>query len=170
MKKILLFLSVTLLIACHSKIYDWTTVSETRPTALIFLSTECPVSKKYIPTINRLKAAYPQVQFVGVFSDRESRQEVQQFCRDNQVQFSTAKDAGNALVRRWGATHTPQAFLLSTQAQVLYDGAIDNWYYDLEQLHREPTDHFLRNAIESLLQQRPVFVRDTRPVGCRIEQ
>lgn len=158
------------LTACHSKIYDLNSLVSSQPTVLIFLAADCPISQRYIPRINQLSNRYPQVRFVGVFSTRESNAGLQEYRKANHIRFTTVLDHENALSQQLGATHTPEAFLLSSSKQVIYHGAIDNWYYNLEQLYLEPTDHFLQNAMESHLRQKPVFLKDTRPVGCLIEQ
>lgn len=164
----LLFLSY--LTACSSKVYDLNALSNDRPTALIFIGTECPISQKYISKINQLAVDYPGIRFLGVFSPKETGDDIRNYRQEHNVRFPTVTDNDNVLLRQLGATHTPEVFLVSVDKKIVYYGAIDNWYYDLEQLHREPTDLFLKNAIESLLQHKPVFLKDTRPVGCRIEQ
>jgi thiol-disulfide isomerase/thioredoxin len=156
--------------ACESKVYNIDTLSKGKPVALIFLGTECPISQKYIPRINQLAAAYPQLQFIGVFSAKETSADIREFYKNKHLKIKMIRDNGAVLLRRLKPTHTPEVYFLATNQQVLYFGAIDNWYYDLEQLHREPTDPFLKNAIDSYLQQKPILVKDTRPVGCRIEQ
>jgi len=170
MRNLVLLLLLPYLMACNSKVYDLNALSNDRPTALIFISTECPVSQKYIPKINQLAAEYPGIRFLGIFSPNESGEGIRAYRQEHNVRFPTVTDADNVLLHQLGATHTPEVFLVSVNKEIMYYGAIDNWYYNLEQLHQEPTDHFLKNAIESVLQHKPVFLKDTRPVGCRIEQ
>lgn len=170
MRNLMLLLFLPCLIACNSKVYDLNALSNDRPTALIFIGTECPISLKYIAKINQLAADYPGIRFLGVFSPKESGEDIRLYRQENNVRFPTITDENNVLLHQLGATHTPEVYLVSVSKEIIYFGAIDNWYYDLEQLHREPTDHFLKNAIESFLQHKPVLLKDTRPVGCRIEQ
>ena len=46
--------------------------ADTKVVALVFLSTECPISNQSIPELNRIAAAHesPAVRFFGVLSDR----------------------------------------------------------------------------------------------------
>ncbi len=170
MKNILLLLVLLPLMACNSKVYELDTLPRAKPTALIFLSAECPISQKYIQQINQLSVDYPQVQFYGVFPIQESKYTFRKFKRSHKLNFPLIYDHQNRLAHQLGATHTPEAFLISCDKKVLYRGAIDNWYYDLEQIPAAPTDLFLKNAVERHLQDQPIFLKDTRPIGCLIEQ
>lgn len=170
MKNLLPLLYFILLTSCNAKVYDLNRVLKGRPTAVIFLSTECPISQRYIPTINQLAADFPQIQFKGVFPKQESRKSIQAYKADNHIHFQVLSDAESKLLQELGATHTPEVFLLAADRTVLYHGAIDNWYYNMEQITQKATDHFLKNAIELHLRHKPIFLKDTRPVGCRIEQ
>lgn len=156
--------------ACSSKGYTESWWAKRKPVALIFLSTECPVSRNYIGRINQLQAEFPQVQFMGVFSPSESPEAVREFSLSRQIKFPTLIDRNNTLLRRYNVTHTPEVFFLDSRQQLLYQGAIDNWYYNLDQLDMAPSEHFLKDAVVNFLQHKQISLKETRPVGCLIEQ
>jgi hypothetical protein len=139
------------------------------PKAIVFLYADCPISQKYTLKINQLAQKYPQVRFFGVFPQGDSEAAVRQFGEAYATQFPLRRDARNRLVRRLGASITPEVFLLDGQNKTRYAGAIDNWYFALGQYRPAPTEHYLEAAIEDLLARRPVARPRTRAIGCAIE-
>ena len=60
-------------------------------------------------------------------------------------------------------------FLLNEKEQVLYHGAIDNWYYALGKNRLEISEHYLDDAVAQALNQQPIIRPFVKPVGCFIE-
>ena len=84
--------------------------------------------------------------------------------------FPVMLDADSKIADFFRATTTPEAFLTDPQGQVLYRGAIDNWAPELGVHRTVITQHYLYDALESVLANRPVQVKKTEPVGCFIER
>ena len=75
--------------------------------ALVFLSTDCPVSKRFLPKLRELSATYGQkdIQFVGVFcSTQDTGREIASFmCFEKHIRFPVVKDEVVRVVPRgWG--------------------------------------------------------------------
>src|SRR4051812_15127170 len=68
-------------------------LAATRPAALVFLGTECPISRRYIPVLNDL-AKSSNVELLGVISDPSiGRATADQFVKEYSVSFPVLLDA-----------------------------------------------------------------------------
>ncbi|UUT34677.1 redoxin domain-containing protein [Microbacterium elymi] len=73
-------------------------------------------------------------------------------------------DEGQTVARRLGARHTPEVFVIDRDHELAYHGAPDA---DSErpELHAE----WLRAALDGVLADAPVTLRETKPMGCTIK-
>ncbi|ASV29392.1 hypothetical protein CJ263_03655 [Maribacter cobaltidurans] len=141
-----------------------------KPMVLIFLGSDCPISQKYGNTIRNLYALYKDsVNFYGIFPENFKDSEIIDFKKIYQIEFDLISDKNNELAKQLKASHTPQTYLINPSGKVLYQGAIDNWFYALGKNRRQVTKHYLENAIKSVLQGTPVKVTYTQAIGCFIE-
>ncbi len=149
----------------------------TRATAIVFLSTECPIARAYIPELNRIHESFAGkgVEFYGVFSDLStSRAECVDFAREFEIAFPVLFDGSGEMQSRLEPTHVPEAFVLDGGKRLVYRGRIDDLYRELGRRQQTPTTRDLHEAIESLVGSTsksgtPDLVR-TVPVGCLVEQ
>jgi thiol-disulfide isomerase/thioredoxin len=142
---------------------------EKKLVAVVFLAADCPISQKYVRTLNGLAERFPQVAFVGVFTRWDDAAAMRQFQSEFQPRFLLWRDAEGRLVRRLGANVTPEVFFLK-ENKVLYRGAVDNWFVALGRYRPAPTEHYLEDAIRAVLEGRAVAVTRTEAVGCGIER
>jgi thiol-disulfide isomerase/thioredoxin len=139
--------------------------------AVVFVSPDCPISQKYMKRLNELHQSYhQQVTFLAVVPGNVSRAEVKKFAREYRSQLSFEQDEDLVWVRSLQATITPEVFLLGADRQLVYSGAIDNWFYELGKSRREVTEAYLENAIQAAMKnEKPAHVR-TEAIGCFIQQ
>jgi hypothetical protein len=52
---------------------------------------------------------------------------------------------------------------------VIYQGRIDNWAYELGKKRKVITEYNLKDALTSVLLNKPISVSKTKAVGCYIE-
>ena len=138
-------------------------------TALIFYSSECPISNSYSPTLNRLAAEFPKekVRFVGVCIDPDlTDSDVAAHARDFGLKFPVARDPQGKLARKLGAKVTPEAFLIDDQGKTRYHGRIDDQFAARRKANANPATHELRDAIALLLDGKDVAVPFVEAVGC----
>ncbi len=133
---------------------------------LVFLSTECPICIKYTRTLIELSKTYPEVAWVGVFNRWEDSSAVRTFIKEYNLPFSVVLDQRHDLIQQLGARVTPEVFLLNKKAQILYHGAIDNWFFDLGKRRSVITENYLDDALIAVRAGKPVAVKSTKPVGC----
>lgn len=139
---------------------------------LVFLDTECPICQKTTQRVQALAKMYPkQVHFEAVYpTETVTRREVDRFERQFAFTLPHHLDPTHRLVRKYDATTTPEVILLSPKNEVLYRGSVDNQFYKLGRYRPEPTEFYLRDAIDATLHNQPVAVRDRQPVGCLINR
>lgn len=136
--------------------------------ALIFLSAECPICQNQVLTLNQLMKKYPDVQFRGVFTAWDKQRDIATFQRSFAPAFPLSRDKHHHLAKRLGATVTPEVFLLHNR-RVVYQGAIDNWYYAPGRHRVAPTLHYLEAAIRAVQNGRAVDPAKTEAIGCLME-
>ena len=135
-----------------------------KATVYVFLSTQCMVSKVYAPRLNALTRDYARrgVAVIGVFSNiQEGQAEVAAFATSHQFAFPTVRDADASLAAKYGATMTPQAFVMDPAGKVVYSGRIDD-NADTTQVHHRD----LAAALDAVLAGRPVLHPKLAAFGC----
>jgi hypothetical protein len=79
--------------------------------------------------------------------------------------FIYLRDEDQSIAREFDATHTPEIFLFGGNRKLVYHGKIDdNW--------REPekaVNHYLRDAIDEMLEGNEISVPETYSIGCTIK-
>ena len=119
-------------------------------TAFIFLSSECPISREYVPELNRLakEAEAKNIRFYGVLSDRSiKRAEAVRFADEFKLAFPLLFDASQELAGLFGPTNVPEAFLVDPAGTVRYHGRIDDQYSDLDKKREQPRRRDLFEAL-----------------------
>jgi hypothetical protein len=133
--------------------------------AFVFLGTDCPISQDYVGIINKLQQKYPQVRFLGVLPASNNR-EKKRFEKEYQVSFELKADQHKKLVEQFDVTITPEVVLVDADSKVRYQGAIDNWYFELGRHRPQATEYYLSDAIDDVLAMRDVRMHRTKAIGC----
>jgi thiol-disulfide isomerase/thioredoxin len=136
----------------------------------IFLSPECPLSKNYTLTLNKLFQQYNnQVEFYGCVSGKGFNiDEIQSFINTYKIPFPLFIDESKKLTNYLTATITPEVILLNNQGEIIYCGAIDDWMEGLGKQKINVSKHYLQDAITSSLNNKEVVVKKTKAYGCLI--
>lgn len=145
------------------------TAQHTKLTAIVWLSTDCPLSQKYSRTINLLKAryTYAEVHWMLVFVN-EKKKFVEKFVKKYALEIPYILDKNKTLTKQYQATITPEAVLVA-EDKIVYRGAIDNQVLALGKFADSATACYLQAAIDSVLSGRPIAIAKTTPIGCIIE-
>lgn len=137
---------------------------------VVFLGTECPLAKLYAGRLAELDRQYRDqgVQIIGINANQQdSLVEIAGYARKHDVEFPVLKDAGGKVAEQFGATRTPEAFVLDADRVVRYRGRIDD-QYGVGVSRDEATVFFLKDAVDALLAGTPVALARTEAVGCLI--
>lgn len=141
-------------------------------TVFIFISPECPLCQSYTLTINKLLTSYQNdsIRFIGIVPGMDfSAEEIVAFKRKYKTDLLLLRDPLNKLTHALKATITPEVFMVNQQQQVIYQGRIDNWAYEVGRKRTVITEHDLRDAIEAFKRHQPINKRKTKAIGCFIE-
>jgi peroxiredoxin len=142
-----------------------------RAVVLFFLATECPISNRYAPEINRLVADYAAngVAFYGVHSDPDiGAKAVRQHAWDYGFNFPVLMDPTQILAGRTGVTLTLTAVILSPEGELLYRGRFDDRYLDFGKYRDVDIKPDLRNALAATLTGQRIAESVTKPIGCAL--
>lgn len=138
-------------------------------TIYIFTTTDCPVSNRYVPEIQRLAAKFAaQAKFVLVYPvPGDSPAKIDQHRKKFGLDVPYVRDSDQKLVKMTGVTVTPEVALMKG-AELIYRGRIDDRYMDLGKDRPAPTRRDLELAIDAAVAGRTVAIKETRAVGCFI--
>ena len=138
-------------------------------TVYVFTTTDCPISDRYAPEIQRLAGRFAgKAKFVLVYPVQTDTPKMIDARRKKfGYALTYQRDTNQTLVRLTGATVTPEVAVMRA-GQVLYLGRIDDRYIDFGKDRPEPTTHDLADALDALIAGRPVAQKQTRAVGCII--
>ena len=79
--------------------------------------------------------------------------------------FPYLRDDDQSVARAYDATHTPEIFLFDKQRKLAFHGKIDdNW-----QEPNKVQNHYLKNALDELLEGKEISVPETFTIGCTIK-
>lgn len=140
-----------------------------KATVVIFIATRCPYSNGYNSRMAAIAKEYSAkgIPLVGINSNRtEPAAEVAEHARKNGLSFPVVKDEGNKVADLYGATKTPEAFVLDPRGTLLYHGRIDETYDEPKNVHSPD----LRNALDAVLAGKPVSKTETKAFGCTIKR
>jgi len=138
-------------------------------TVIVMLSPECPLCRNYISVINQLKLNNKQIQFYGIFPGSSyAVKEIADFQKDYKVAFKLFIDPQKVLTKYLNATTTPECILLNKMGNIVYRGQIDNWAVSLGSQRKLITEKYLANAIDELLSNKNIAIKQTTPIGCMI--
>jgi len=149
--------------------------SESRLRVVCFVGCDCPVAKLYAPRLKSLAQQFAGqgVEFVAINSNpQDSIAKLAQYAKDHglddsSISFPMLKDHDGQVALRFGATRTPEVFVIDSLGQVMYQGRIDDQYRP-GVVTDQPTRDDLRIAIEEFLAGKMVSVATTAAAGCRI--
>ena len=137
-------------------------------TVLVFTTTDCPISNRYAPEIQRLESRFgQQVRFVLVYPvAADSAAVIRTHLKKFFYSSEAVRDTAQELVKHTGVTISPEVAVLDAKSQLVYRGRIDDRYLELGRDRPHPTTRDLERALEAVVAGKPVAVRETQAVGC----
>jgi hypothetical protein len=146
----------------------------TRAVVLFFTASDCPISNRYIPEMQRLAKQFEplgvRIWFVYP-SPGDTAEVVRAHDREFAIGANTALDRSQTLTRMAHATITPEAAVFVSHGESLrevYRGRIDDRYLALGSERPQAAHHDLEEAIRAVLAARAVPQPGGPPVGCSI--
>ena len=149
----------------------------TEAVVLFFVASDCPISNRYLPEIQRLekKFAAQHVVFWFVYPNvGETSDAVHQHVAAYGAEQHILLDPHHQLVALSHAKVTPESAILVPERggeeplRTVYHGRIDDRYVQIGQERPSATQHDLERAIVDVLHHRSVQPADGPAVGCGI--
>ena len=137
-------------------------------TVILFVATKCPVSNNYNERMEKLAQDYKAkgINVIGINSNyTEPAAEVKSHAAERGLTFPILKDEGNKIADRWGATRTPEAYVLDANMKLVYHGRIDN-----SQKVEGITSNDLRDALDELAAGKAITKTGGAAFGCTIKR
>jgi hypothetical protein len=94
----------------------------------------------------------------------DSFERMKERAREQEFSFDYLYDEEQALARALGSERTPEVFVFDRDRRLRYHGAIDD-----NRDETAVTRHYLRDALEAVLENRDPPVAETPPVGCTVK-
>jgi thiol-disulfide isomerase/thioredoxin len=137
---------------------------------LVFVRTDCPVSNRYAPTIQKLSAEHGgKATFWLVYpSKSESAEVIRKHEREYGYKIPALRDPQHVLVKESLVQITPEVAVFDAQRHLVYHGRIDNLYEDIGRARSAATTHELDDAVAAAINGKSLDVSATHGVGCYI--
>jgi glutathione peroxidase-family protein len=143
---------------------------------IIFTCNTCPYAVKYDERINDLNIKYEPLGFPviaimpndPIIQPGDSFEQMKIAAKNKGYTFPYLIDEEQKIYPQFGATKTPHTFLLhktNKGNEVVYIGAIDDNYKDSNLVKIK----YVENAINSLIREEQIKVKETRAIGCTIK-
>lgn len=138
---------------------------------VVFIAVDCPISQKYIPALNALRGKYTQgdVKIYSFIPGKIKRKDLENFIREYDIRFPVSQDKKYQWTKALAAAATPEVFVFDHNNSLKYHGAIDNWFYELGGYRKTPTENYLTDSIERLLEGKDPKIESTKALGCFIQ-
>jgi peroxiredoxin len=147
-------------------------VAGSGPAVVIFTCNHCPYARAWHERLNDAGRDYTGkgVQFFQINSNdvtkspHDSLQAMKDRVAAGEFVGPYLRDEGQEVARAFDATRTPEVFVVSADGELAYHGAPD------ENSDEPKLDaHWVREALDDVLSDRPVKLASTKPVGCTIK-
>ncbi len=147
--------------------------ANSKTVVVVFTDNQCPYAKLYENRLVTMSSTYAArgVQFIFInpgVGMGEGSDQMQDLAAKN-YSFPYLADEGQRISRQFGATKTPEVFVLHNMGGefvLKYKGAID----DNPQVESGVRNNYLRTVIDEVLANKNVSNSDRRATGCMIKR
>ena len=148
---------------------------ETDALLVVFTCNHCPYAKAKFDLLNELAAEYDDLSVVGINPNdaeeypEDSLEAMREHVADGTIAYDAyLRDETAEVAAAYGAVCTPDPFLFGRENgdwRLRYHGRLD----DAMNPDDEPTEFYVRDAVDSVLAGEPVDVPDRPSRGCSIK-
>jgi hypothetical protein len=159
----------TVLLLAGLQVAAWTPPGS-KPLALFFIRTDCPISNRYAPVMQHLYEAFHDkgIDFRLVYVERDLTQaQIDEHRREYGYTMPGLADADRRYVQLAHARMTPEAAVF-VGGKLVYRGRIDDRYLDYGKTRPEATRHDLEDVLAGIAAGKKVQMRETKAFGCAI--
>jgi hypothetical protein len=164
-------LAVFLAAAACAAAEDNPFASSARARVLIFVRTDCPITNRYAPELQRLSQEFSSrgAEFWLVYPDPSSTaQAIEQHRTQFNFPGTVLRDPRHSLVKLAHATTAPEAAVFDSAGRLLYHGRIDDRWVNPGTARPAARTHDLEDAIAAVLAGHRPAQAATPAVGCSL--
>ncbi|MFC6096249.1 thioredoxin family protein [Flavobacterium qiangtangense] len=143
---------------------------------VVFTCNHCPYAQAYEDRIVALDKKYKKLGYpvVAINPNNPEKQKEDSFelmkvkAKEKGFTFPYLLDEGQKVYPQYGATKTPHVYVLQKSPKgnvVKYIGAIDDNYAEASAVKQK----YVENAVDALLKNKEVSVKETKAIGCSIK-
>jgi peroxiredoxin len=142
---------------------------EFKAVVVVFFADHCPDCKNYLPRIQSLAERFEEMEVAVVLISvstlpEDGLEHMRKTAERSRLRCAYLHDATQKIGRAFGATTTPEAFVLDGRRRLAYRGAWDDhWKADRVAVE------YVKNAVEAVLEGRTPSPAVTEAEGCFIE-
>ena len=146
---------------------------ESKIIVVMFTCNHCPYVQAYEDRLINLQKDFAdkEVTFVAINSNDEINYPEDSFenmvkrVKDKKYNFPYLRDQTQEVAKTFGASFTPEIFVFDQNRVLQYHGRIDdNW-----QEPKKVTKQNLKEALEAILENKPVSRANTQAIGCTVK-
>jgi peroxiredoxin len=155
------------------KTYSLESFKKSKGLIIIFSCNHCPYVQAYEGRIKAIQSDYKDkgITVVAINSNDDANypddsfENMKKRAAEQNFNFIYLRDEDQSVAREFDATHTPEIFLFDEDRKLVYHGKIDdNW-----QEPEKAVNHYLRNALNEMLEGKEISVPETYSIGCTIK-
>jgi peroxiredoxin len=137
----------------------------------IFVSVRCPYSNAFNKAMTKLANDYSEkgVVVIGINANSTETAEDMAAHSKKNFPFIVVKDVDNKVADLYGATVTPEAFLIDGTGTIRYHGALGNSNNPTTDESRANAKD-IREAVDALLKGKEIAKNKTKAFGCSIKR
>lgn len=145
--------------------------SSARARVLLFVRTDCPITNRYAPELQRLSQEFSSrgARFWLVYPDpAATAQSIDRHRAEYNFPGTVLRDPRHSLVKLAHATAAPEAAVFDSAGKLLYHGRIDDRWVNPGTARPAARTHDLEDAIAAVLAGRRPARAATPAVGCSL--
>ena len=159
----------------NGKLYSFSSFPSAKGFIIVFTSNYCPFSKSYEDRLIAIDKKYTLKSYPVIAinpNDAEAYEEdklenIQARAKEKGFVFPILRDEKQSVAKIFGALRLPHVFVVKKEGFkyiLRYSGAIDDNPQDPSGI----TKNYLDDAVQSLLENKPIITEQTKPIGCAI--
>lgn len=147
-------------------------IEEKKPVAIIFYSPDCPICIQSTVSLKEMFDEFGNeinwfLLYPGTYHTSDK---ITKFHNKYKLRQSALRDTALVAVRSLNAKVTPEVFLFKGSGQLIYHGKINNQFEGVGKRRTKATEHYLKDAIKSVLNNNEIKIKSTEAVGCFISR
>lgn len=156
--------------AIDGRSFQLASATRFKATVIALTSTSCPVCKKYVPTLAAIEKEYQgkgvQFCFLNTLPSDEIA-DIRQVIKKHQLKGPYVHDKRDKLNESLEIRTTAEVFVFDWQRKLVYRGAVDD-QYGIGYAKTKPGKNYLKDALDSVLADKPIELAATTAPGCDI--